>query len=101
MIDTMSRRAFLATSCAAGAAATLAAGTDGAQPTKGADARKKKLAIVTTVWRYHSHAQHMGDRFLVGYPQGGRWHEPGLEVVALYVDQTPDDDQSRQRAEMD
>ena len=97
MIDTMSRRDFLATSCAAGAA-TLAARTAAAQPAKRDDARKK-LAIVTTVWRYHSHAQHMGDRFLVGYPQGGRWHEPGLEVVSLYVDQTPDDDQSRQRAE--
>lgn len=98
MIDTISRRTFLAKSCAAGAAVTLAAGTAAAQPAQGNEARKK-LAIVTTVWRYHSHAQHMGDRFLVGYPQGGRWHEPGLEVVSLYVDQTPDDDQSRQRAE--
>ena len=32
------------------------------------DRPRKKLAIVTTVWRYLSHAQHMGDRFLVGYP---------------------------------
>ena len=26
--------------------------------------------------RYLSHAQHMGDRFLVGYPDEGRWHRP-------------------------
>jgi hypothetical protein len=56
------------------------------------------MAIVTTVWRYLSHAQHMGDRFLVGYPMNGRWHEPQLDVVSLYVDQTPKGDLSRQRA---
>ena len=36
-----------------------------------ADSRQK-LAIITTVWRYLSHAQHMGDRFLVGYPLAGK-----------------------------
>ncbi len=60
---------------------------------------RKKLAIVTTVWRYQSHAQHMGDRFLVGYPMDGQWRKPSLDVVSLYVDQTPAGDQSRQRAE--
>ena len=40
------------------------------------------LAIVTTVWRYLSHAQHMGDRFLVGYPLRGRWHRPVMDVVS-------------------
>ncbi len=54
----------------------------------------KKLAIVTTVWRYLSHAQHEGDRWLVGYPLEGKWHRPALEVAALYVDQKPADDQS-------
>ena len=66
----------------------------GPQPRTG----RKKMAIVTTEWRYLSHAQHMGDRFLVGYPLNGRWHEPGLQVVSLYVDQTPKGDLSRQRA---
>jgi hypothetical protein len=56
------------------------------------------MAIITTEWRYLSHAQHMGDRFLVGYPMNGRWHEPALQVVSLYVDQTPAGDLSRQRA---
>ncbi len=31
-----------------------------------------RVAIVATVYRYLSHAQHIGDRFLVGYPIGGR-----------------------------
>ena len=44
-------------------------------------AHRKTMAIVTTVWRYLSHAQHMGDRFLVGYPYGARWHRPAIDVV--------------------
>ena len=59
---------------------------------------RKRLAIITTVWRYLSHAQHMGDRFLVGYPWEGKWHRPAIDVVALYVDQKPKDDQSTERA---
>jgi len=59
---------------------------------------RKKLAIITTVWRYLSHAQHMGDRFLAGYPLRGRWHRPAMDVVALYVDQKPAGDQSVERA---
>ncbi len=85
------RRKFLAALAAAAAAAvpprTMAAGV-----------RPKRVAIITTVWRYLSHAQHMGDRFLVGYPRHGRWHAPALQVVSAYVDQTPADDLSRQRA---
>jgi hypothetical protein len=57
----------------------------------------KRIAIITTVWTYQSHAQHMGDRFLVGYPRHGRWHQPNMKVVSLYVDQKPAGDLSRQR----
>src|SRR5207247_6477506 len=56
--------------------------------------RMKRLAIVTTVYRYLSHAQHIGDRFLVGYPRAGKWHKPDMKVVALNVDQKPDGDRS-------
>jgi len=59
---------------------------------------RKRLAIVTTIWKYLSHAQHMGDRFLVGYPWNGRWHRPAMDVVSLYVDQRPEGDQSELRA---
>lgn len=57
-----------------------------------------RLAIVTTVYYHLSHAQHMGDRFLVGYPLEGRWHRPNIKVVSLYVDQKPEGDQSADRA---
>jgi hypothetical protein len=61
-------------------------------------AHRKRLAIITTEWRFHSHAWHMGERFLVGYPRDGSWHRPPLEVVSAYVDQFPENDLSRQRA---
>jgi hypothetical protein len=63
------------------------------------DRPRKRLAVVTTEWRYHSHAWHMAERFLVGYPREGRWYRPPLDVVSAYVDQTPENDLSRKRAE--
>jgi len=63
-----------------------------------APAPKKKIAIVATLWAYLSHGQHMGDRFLTGYPRHGAWHESQLEVAAAYVDQKPDSDLSARRA---
>src|ERR1700688_3588050 len=88
----LTRRTFLNAVGAGAVGVSLAA----AEP---AVAQRKKMAIVTTEWRYHSHAWHMGERFLVGYPIKGRWHHPPLDVVAAYVDQTPEGDLSRQRAQ--
>lgn len=84
----ISRRTFLGT---VGAAALT--GSAAADPPA-----KKKLAVVTTLWNYHSHAWHMAERFLHGYPIEGHWHRPPFEVVSAYVDQTPKDDLSRDRA---
>jgi len=85
----LTRRAFLS---AATAAPFVASATFGEQPSR------KKIAIIATVWTYLSHAQHMGDRFLVGYPRDGRWHKPPIDVVSLYVDQHPEGDLSTARA---
>jgi hypothetical protein len=79
----LTRRSFLQTT-------TLAAAAPASQP--------KRIAIVATVYRLLSHAQHMGDRFLVGYPYGGVWHKPDMKVVSLYVDQNPAGDLSGDRA---
>jgi len=54
--------------------------------------------MITTVYRYLSHGQHIGDRFLVGYPIGGKWHKPDMQIVSLYVDQKPEGDLSQKRA---
>lgn len=59
--------------------------------------KRKKLAVVTTEWRYPSHAWHMAERFLTGYPIEGEWHDPQIEFVAAYIDQFPDNDLSRDR----
>ena len=89
----ISRRTFLGAVGAGLAGAPLAALS---RPPEGP---RKKLAIVTTEWRVGSHAWHMGERFLVGFPLKGKWHKPELEVVSVYVDQKPDNDLSRKRAE--
>lgn len=79
----ITRRAFLQTSAAAAASA---------------QSRPKRIAMITTVYRYLSHGQHIGDRFLVGYPYTGDWHKPDFKVVSLYVDQKPKGDLSAERA---
>jgi hypothetical protein len=58
----------------------------------------KRIAIVATIFRLQSHAQHIGDRFIVGYPFAGEWHKPNTQVVSLYVDQKPANDLSETRA---
>ncbi len=84
----LTRRTFLQTTTFQ--ATTLAAAARASQP--------KRIAILATVYRPLSHAQHMGDRFLVGYPYAGAWHKPDMKVVALYVDQKPEGDLSAARA---
>jgi len=58
----------------------------------------QRIAVITTVYRYLSHAQHEADRILVGYPRQGRWHRPDMKIVSLYVDQKPEGDLSATRA---
>ncbi len=82
----MTRRQFLE-------AAALAPSLTQAQ-----NGEKKRVAVITTIYRYLSHGQHIGDRFLVGYPHNGTWHAPDMQVVSLYVDQKPEGDLSRERA---
>jgi hypothetical protein len=84
----LSRRAFLALGAASFSPAAWAA--DAGAP--------KKIAVITTVYRYLSHAQHIADRFLVGYPFRGSWRRPNMKIVSLYVDQKPENDLSGQRA---
>jgi hypothetical protein len=57
-----------------------------------------RIALIATITKHLSHAQHIGDRFLVGYPWKGRWHAPAARIVSLYVDQHPEGDQSAGRA---
>lgn len=72
-------------------------GTAAALPLLGKQS-PKRIAMITTVYRYLSHGQHMGDRFLIGYPHNGTWHTPDAKIVSLYVDQKPAGDLSEARA---
>ena len=62
------------------------------------DDRDMRLAVVATIYRYLSHAQHFADRFLVGYPYEGRWRRSPGRIVSLHVDQSPEGDQGADRA---
>src|SRR5262245_55082351 len=86
----ISRRTFLG-ALGAGAVGSFA-------PAGRADGGRKRFAVVTTEWRERSHAWHMAERFLAGYPVRGKWHRPPIDVVSAYVDQTPKNDLSRDRA---
>lgn len=88
------RRAFLR----AAAAGVTAWPLVGPSRLHAADSPPRKLAVVTTEWRYRSHAWHMAERFLAGYPVEGRWHRPPFTVVSAYVDQKPENDLSADRA---
>lgn len=59
---------------------------------------RPKLAGITTVYRKHSHTQHIIDRYLEGYGWNGTHHHPEMDLIALYVDQVGADDLSRDRA---
>ncbi len=87
----LDRRSFLASACSGLSAGPLLAAAQEPAPAR------KRLAVITTEWRYHSHAWHMAERFLVGYPVKGAWHKPPIDVVSVYVDQKPANDLSRSR----
>jgi hypothetical protein len=59
---------------------------------------RPRLAAITTVYRKYSHTQHVIDRYLEGYGWKGTHHHPEMDLLALYVDQVPQDDLSRDRA---
>ena len=60
--------------------------------------RRKRVALLATEVRRHSHGQHFIDRFLEGYGWQGKWHHPEVDLVSLYVDQFPTNDLARDRA---
>ncbi|MFN0021666.1 MAG: twin-arginine translocation signal domain-containing protein [Pirellulaceae bacterium] len=91
----LDRRDFLVAGAATAAGFAFAPLARGQEPAKEG---RKKLAVVTTLWNYRSHAWHMAERFLGGYPLKGKWHRPPFDVVSAYVDQRPEGDLSAKRA---
>ena len=64
-----------------------AAAPRGPAPPSATDTKTVAL-VATTIWR-SAHAQHIGDRFGMGYPRDGAWHRPRFKLVSMYVDQQP------------
>lgn len=99
-----SRRKFLASA----AALTLAGGVSGSEtpstppplsrtrPGRLSTQGRKPLAVLTTVYRPLSHSYHIANRFLCGYARGGQLHVPKHYVHSLCVEQTPENDLSRE-----
>lgn len=73
------------------------AGSVVATPLLAADGQPRVAAICTTYFKY-SHAQHIVDRFLIGYGWNGTHHKPPFDLVSLWVDQVGGNDISRSRA---
>jgi hypothetical protein len=61
-------------------------------------AKRKRVALITTIVRKFSHGQHFVDRLLEGYGWHGEHHTSPLELVSLYVEQFPETDTSRERS---
>jgi hypothetical protein len=100
-----SRRKFLASAAAltlAGAGTGQAEGAEGkpplsyTRPARLSVKGRKPLAVICTVYRPLSHAYHIAGRFIHGYARGGELHVPKQYIHSIYVDQTPDNDLSRE-----
>jgi hypothetical protein len=59
-------------------------------------AERPKVAAIFTVLRFRSHAYNILENFLGPYYFNGRLVDPGVDVVAFYADQFPDDDMARE-----
>jgi hypothetical protein len=58
-----------------------------------------KIAAIATAFFKYSHTQHIVDRFLEGYGWAGKHHRPDMQLASLYMDQFPENDLARSRAE--
>ena len=60
---------------------------------------RKTVAFLGTEVRTHSHSQHFLDRLTMGYGWRGQWVSPRVRVASVYIDQFPQNDLARGRAE--
>ena len=85
----ISRRQFVGTLGAAGAA--LAGARVMPSALRAAPAQPRiKVAAVLTEFTYRSHAHVILENFLKPYLFNGQWVDPNMEVIGMYVDQFPE-----------
>src|SRR5262245_4131530 len=100
----LSRRLFLGSAAAAGFAGVFAdhdaRGQDrqagpapAAQPNP--PGKKLRLAAIGSIFRLRSHAYHIVGRMVHGFTKDGFHHQPNVQVVRMFNDQSPPDDLSQ------
>ena len=57
--------------------------------------RPRRLAAINSIYRFRSHAYHIVNRVVFGYPVDGFHHQPPFQIVRMYNDQSPPDTFSR------
>ena len=94
-----SRRKFLASAAALTLSGSVSSGADAgssrSRPPRPATEGRKPIAVITSVYRPLSHSYHIAGRFMHGYNRAGQLHVPKHYVHSLHVDQSPDNDLSR------
>jgi hypothetical protein len=97
MTPNSTRRQFLEMTAAAagmaGLTGAVGSGTSGGPNLQPAAAgRRPKVAALTTVYNYLSHAYHIVGRFIDGFPvyDGHGLHKPDFEIASLFIEQTPE-----------
>jgi hypothetical protein len=101
----ISRRLFLKSSAAAlGGAKVALGGQPGGQATAApaaagtapdaAPPKKLRVAAINSIFRLRSHAYHIVGRLVHGFQKDGFHHQPHVQVVRMFNDQSPADDLS-------
>src|SRR5262245_53363769 len=90
-----SRRKFLASAAVMTLGTGLPATAAQAKTASPARSGRAPLAVLGTVYRPLSYLYHLAGRFLHGYPRDGAHHMPEQYVHSLWVEQTPENDLSR------
>src|SRR6266571_4813575 len=54
-----------------------------------AGSKRLKVAAVVTEFTYRSHAHVILENFVQPYLFNGQWTDPGMDIVSLYLDQSP------------
>ncbi|MEE3370540.1 MAG: hypothetical protein VX346_14470 [Planctomycetota bacterium] len=86
------RRTFLKATSAAVVAAPMVPVSEAAPK------KRKRVAIVGASWRREEPTMHLAERLLAGYPYAGKWQRPPVDIVAVCMQQRPDDDLTEARA---
>lgn len=95
MHDSFSRRDFLATSAALGAAALTSRPSE-ASAADPDPSRVPRVAGINSVYYFKSHAYHIEGRILDGYRREGVLHQPRLKLARMYNDKYPANDLGRE-----